>query len=92
MEGREAGHHPRPCVLPRVAIAFVADSASARQVRQLGRRIAILPEVERYAFMSKDAALEFFDLRFGGQRFVARSGAGPVVSLPMDARGRRTRV
>jgi cell division protein FtsX len=56
----------------RVVIAYVRDSAGKAEVRRLADRIASLPEVERYAFMDKDAMLEFFRKRFG------ESAAEPV--------------
>ena len=61
----------------RVAVAYVADSATEPQVRQLALRIASLPEVERYAFMTKEDALRFFTRRFG------RSGLASVPANPL---------
>lgn len=60
----------------RVVIAYVHDTATPAQVRRLAERIAALPEVEQYAFMDKDDALEFFRERFG------ESTTGQAVPLP----------
>jgi hypothetical protein len=68
----------------RVAIVYVADAATERQVERLGRRVALLPEVERYAFMTKDVARAFFRGRIGVMRFWQRFDAPtPLFSLPM---------
>jgi cell division protein FtsX len=49
----------------RVVIAYAHDTATPAQLRRLAERIAALPEVEQYAFVDKDDALEFFRERFG---------------------------
>ena len=64
----------------RVAIAYVADNATQSEVRQLSQRIAGLPQIRSYAFMTKDDALEFMRGRFDG---ASSDDASPVPSLPM---------
>ena len=61
----------------RVLIAFVRDGATAAEIGHLAERIASLPEVERYAFMTKDECLEFFRERYGQD-----PSPGPVLPLP----------
>lgn len=51
----------------RVNIVFVSDSATRREVRHLGKRIAAMQVVEQYAFMSNEDLLPYlgYPLGFG---------------------------
>jgi hypothetical protein len=54
-------------VSSRMVEVFIRDDASATEIAALGKKVAAMPEIETYTFISKEQALEEFREKLGDE-------------------------